>query len=200
MAVSHIADASTSKIRSSSTSPMSHADCASSSSSCPGPPARVSGDDARARRRPLFEDAAQQLRRRRQVQPLLDGAVLGDVGLIGDQDPAALGLNRSADVEAQVVAARDRRLQPHHLVRRHVRRAIQDQPERAVRTVVAEQHDRPREVRVLHLRHRQQQRRLEILARHHGISRGNRSSGPATNRRISSRRASSSGARRIEDG
>ena len=58
MAVSHIRELSTSKTRSTSTSAISHADCASSSSSCPGPQpaypastrARGAGRDCSTRR------------------------------------------------------------------------------------------------------------------------------------------------------
>ena len=128
--------AATSKTRSRSTSAISHADCASSVVELSGPPAGVAGEHARARRRACVDStrrsSAGDVDR---YSPSWIVAVLGVLGLSREQDPAALGLDRSADPERQLVAADDRRLQPDHRRRRHVGRAVQ-RPARTRRPAV----------------------------------------------------------------
>src|SRR5436190_1889131 len=81
-------------------------------------------------------------------------------------------------------------------------RAVQDETKGALRVVLAEHHDRPREIRILQLRHRQQQRRRECLVHHVSLRDSSRATRArsATKRVISACRVSSSGARRIDDG
>ncbi len=92
----------------------------------------------------------------------------------------------------------------HHLARGQVRRTVDHQAESALWQVVAEQHDGPRKIRVLHLRHREQERWTKTFSHVHSGRTGDRFFAifrrSATNARISSRRDSSSGARRIDDG
>ena len=88
--------------------------------------------------------------------------ILRLLGRLGQQDPAALGLRPVRRCTAAgrcraTIGGSSRTI----VARRHVGRPVQHQAERPVRRVVAEQHDRPREVRILQLRHREQQRSAE---------------------------------------
>ena len=84
------------------------------------------------------------------------------VGLLRDEDPAALAARPVRRCTVRRSLPRDhRRFEPHHRAGRHLGRPIQRRDRTRLRPVVAQQHDRPREVRILHLRHREQQGGLE---------------------------------------
>ena len=145
------------------TSPISHADSASSSSSCPGPPPRVAGKHARARRGRCPAPRRSSVRRRRQIQAVADRSILRRPRAArrpgSSRAPAAPDRRCTAAARCRRRPAASSRTMS---LRRHIGRAIQHEAERAVGRVVAEQHHGPREVRILQLRHRQQQRRLKI--------------------------------------
>ena len=127
-------------------------------------PSRIAGQHARARSWMCLENAAQQRRGRGQIQPVHDRPDVRVRRLFPDENPPAIGLHRTTRAESQPVALFDRRLEPHHRSRRHIGGAIEHQAECPLGKKVTQQHDRLREVWILKLGHREQQRRPEHVA------------------------------------
>ena len=126
----------------------------------PRSPAGVAGEHVRAsRQRTRRQHAAQQHRRRRQIQPGAERLRARRLGRLGREDPAALRLDRAADEQRQIVRAR----RPAARDARPRRPTISDgrlttRPNAPSVACSHEQHDRLREVRIEQLRHREQQR------------------------------------------
>ncbi len=87
--------------------------------------------------------------------------MLDALGRLRRQDPAALRLHRTAEQQRQVIGGLDWRIQIHDGCRGDIGRTIDDEAERPLCPVLAEQHDGASKIRVEQLRHRQQQRRSQ---------------------------------------
>src|SRR5215831_17493897 len=113
------------------------------------------------------------------------------------ENPAALRLDRPAKKQRQLVRLIDRRLEIDSDSGRHLGWPIDDEPERAIGTVLTQENDASNKIWIDELRHRKQQRWRQghegILSRHLRDADGLRSLRPCPfegvgNKRIASRR------------
>jgi hypothetical protein len=119
-------------------------------------PARVAGEHARSSRRAL-DHRTQHVDRAREIQAIGDRHDIAVLWRFAEQDVTALRLDGTSHPEERAGRRRDRGIEAHRFGCRRRGRTIHDKPERAFRAVLAEQHDRPFEVRIGELRHRQEQ-------------------------------------------
>ena len=160
IAVSHICSAGTPKIEPGSTSVVSHDEVASLLVELPGSPAGVADDDARAGGRWRLQQLQRQLLRDEQQHARTDLTLL--LVRASATPPSAPMSAADRPVRRSRAPAQDRRAPEARSSRsatpaRH--RPVDDETEGAFLGVVAEQHDRPGEVRIRHLGHREEEER-----------------------------------------
>ena len=126
----------------------------------PRAPDRAADDHARATRRRRLQQVQRQLPRHRQQHAGTHFAlVLVRALRLGHHDPRAVRVHRPADEQPEFRIDLYLRIGFHHRVRELVHLPVHDQPERPSLGVVTQQHHTSGEVRIGHLRHREQQDR-----------------------------------------
>ena len=114
-----------------------------------------------------LEEPAEHLDRRGQVQPLGHALAVHRARALAEKEEAALRLDGSSRPEHETVVTTDRRVEHHGGRGAKVRRSVDHEADGALRSVLAEQDHRPREIGVDHLGHREEQRGCEGPSRRH---------------------------------
>ena len=154
------ASAGVSNRTSASASTVSHAFCAISCSSWPGRPAGVAQRNEHARRALAARDGFQHVLRRREPDVVADRERRLPVAERPVQHEAAVDLDRAAEMHGRVadVGIRERNVDLLEQRRQHhVGRLVDDDAERAVLVVLADERQRVREIGIGHRRHGDQE-------------------------------------------
>jgi len=123
--------------------------------------AGIARDEPRTRLVGRGNHGLQHARRRRKVHTIADAHRALVERCIVDQDPAALRLHGAADPHFHFLFGGRVRIVLRDDAGSGRHRTVQHEAERAVGIVLAEQHHGPREVGIVELRHREQQRRRQ---------------------------------------
>jgi hypothetical protein len=160
MAVSHICSGGTLKMSEGSTSIVSHADAGNLAIELTRLPSRVADEDSRTHRGRHLKQLEREFVRGGEQHTRTDLLLLVVRPLrFRHQHPGPLGINGTANPQPQVRVDADRRIRLDQRPRRFLHLSIHDEAERTFIGVVAEKHYGSGEIRIGHLRHREQKDR-----------------------------------------